>query len=411
MAEASEKYEKAIVLTQRWGSGKLPIGSQFKLRDTDRIMTLIEADGYPHGKFVFDDGEEFDVGKYFDFFFSEKEKEIPTDLNPSEDDYDEDLWDKLDDVYNPKKSNGEDLSGGSIRKTFVEEIKIDKKFFENIPVFDVTSIVREIVHNPFSIKGQKLEIELLKYAVEDYPDFTREKLKELFLYCNYEDTENPNVIILNKNNERQGLLFCVGEKLLFAPKNKIYDEYFYQSNTEIGFFNTADSYFDVALDTIKKYKNQFLRESTKGSYGYQANSTVKTLLAFACECYLKSLLLADGKDLDEIKKMGHGLSVLYTSLDDNAQADIFSIMERSNYGKREEITNYSYEALNLSDKFMLDLARVDDAFVDSRYCAEKDKNIDYFFLYQMASALRIFAQKHRHLTSPFSENIQSNLKQ
>ena len=72
-------------------------------------------------------------------------------------------------------------------------------------------------------------------------------------------------------------------------------------------------------------------EKNKESLGYQADATIKTLLAFSCECYLKSMLISDGKNLDEIKKLGHGLSVLFTSLDSDLIGYIFEYMERNGY--------------------------------------------------------------------------------
>ena len=69
MSSSSEQKIKAIVLAQNWGAGKIPIGTEFKQKDSERILKLVECEGYPHGKFVFDDGEEFNIGKCFDFFF------------------------------------------------------------------------------------------------------------------------------------------------------------------------------------------------------------------------------------------------------------------------------------------------------------------------------------------------------
>ena len=63
--------EKAIQLVEKWGAGKIAIGSKYKLKGSDRILELIECEGYPNGKFLFNDGEEFNVGKYFNAFFIE----------------------------------------------------------------------------------------------------------------------------------------------------------------------------------------------------------------------------------------------------------------------------------------------------------------------------------------------------
>lgn len=59
---------------------------------------------------------------------------------------------------------------------------------------------------------------------------------------------------------------------------------------------------------------------------------------------------------------------------------------------------------------MLDLAMVDDAFVDSWYSAEDDKNTDYKFLYQLALALRHCSKKEYMTSSPFDESITSIIK-
>ena len=75
MANTSEQKLKAIILVQNWGAGKIPIGTEYKLKDSDRILKLVECDGFSHGKFVFDNNEEFNIGKYFDDFFVEKKKE------------------------------------------------------------------------------------------------------------------------------------------------------------------------------------------------------------------------------------------------------------------------------------------------------------------------------------------------
>ena len=150
-------------------------------------------------------------------------------------------------------------------------------------------------------------------------------------------------------------------------------------------------------------------ERNKESLGYQTDATIKTLLAFSCECYLKSMLISQGKDLDEIKKLGHGLSILFTSLNSDLVGTIFDYMEKNGYNIEKNYFQSSYETNDLTEKFMLDLARVDDAFVDSRYNAERDKNTNYSFLYQFALALRKCSKKYNMLNSPFSESIESKI--
>ena len=69
MSNNSKIKKKAIALVQEWGAGKISIGTEFKLMGTDRILKLVESEGYPYGKLIFNDGEEFNIGKYFNYFF------------------------------------------------------------------------------------------------------------------------------------------------------------------------------------------------------------------------------------------------------------------------------------------------------------------------------------------------------
>lgn len=408
-----EQKEKAIVLAQRWGAGKIPIGSEFKLKGTERTMTLVSCDDYMYGKFVFNDGEEFNIGKYFNEYFVVMVNEIDQEQDVSV--YDESAWDALDDIYNPKKENGEDLTESSIRRTSVQEQK--NKNFHDFAYFDVTEIIENILkHNN---KKEKMEViqKLYKYLnVQNFPFFTKDKLSIIFNSCKLEKTSQPGILRVKNEDTLIGFLAYEEGKYFFAPKNKILsDEYSFESNNSIGFFHTAESYLDIALTTIEKYKKEFLPlyhtnlEKNTESLGYQADATIKTLLAFSCECYLKSMLISDGKNLEEIKKIGHGLSVLFTSLDSDSIEYIFRYMERNGYDIDKKLYQPTYETNDLTEKFMLDLARVDDAFVDSRYSAEKDKNTNYSFLYQFAIALRKCSEKRNVLNSPFTESIESRV--
>ena len=143
---------------------------------------------------------------------------------------------------------------------------------------------------------------------------------------------------VKSGNIEIGFLAFEGGKYFFAPKSKeLSEEYAFESNNSVGFFHTAESYLDIALSTIEKYKKDFLPlyhsnlEKNRESLGYQADATIKTLLAFSSECYLKSMLISNGKNLDEIKNLGHGLSVLFTSLDSDLIGYVFSYMERNGY--------------------------------------------------------------------------------
>ena len=412
MANIGESKEKAIILVQRWGAGKIAIGNQFKLKDTDRIITLINCDGFPYGKFVFDDGEEFNIGKYFDAFFVEIVRQQEEQKNSE---YNESVWDNLDDIYNPKLKNGDDVSGSFIRKSFAAEQMNDD--FSSFAYFDVTEIINDV------LKDKNVSEDALK-KLHNYvntgksPIFTKDRLACIFGVCKLEESTNKDFLDVILEEQTIGHLTILDYRFIFIPKfsvlTNLIKDYSFDQNSTNGFFNTAESYFDIALMTIEKYKNEFVPFIHSGSsqnsvsLGYQANASIKTLLAFACECYLKSALINQGKDLDSIKKLGHGLSVLFTSLDDDFMGDVFSNMEKRGY----DIFNYfnsKYETNDLTENFMLDLAKVDDAFVDSRYNAENYKNTDYMFLYKFACALRTCCKNKMIVNSPFAESIESKM--
>ena len=407
-----EVKEKAIVLAQRWGAGKIPIGSEFKLKDTDRIITLVSCDGYSHGKFIFDDGEEFNIGKYFDAFFVEivrqQEEQNTREYNVS-------AWNALDDIHNPKKENGEDLIESSIRKTSVQEQR--NKSFHDFSYFDVTEIIETMLKSQNKNENNELFKKIYKYLnIQNFPFFTKEKISVIFNNCKLEKTSQSGILKVKSGNIEIGFLAFEGGKYFFAPKSKeLSEEYAFESNNSVGFFHTAESYLDIALSTIEKYKKDFLPlyhsnlEKNRESLGYQADATIKTLLAFSCECYLKSMLISNGKNLDEIKKLGHGLSILFTSLDSDLIGYVFGYMENNGYNIEKNFYQPVYETNDLTEKFMLDLARVDDAFIDSRYNAERDKNTNYSFLYQFALALRKCSEKKNMLNSPFTESIESRI--
>lgn len=402
---ANDRGEKAIVLVQRWGAGKIPINTEFKLKDSNRILKLIACDGYPYGKMVFDNGEVFDIGKYFDSYFLEVKLEIEEQENNV---YDEEFWNELDKVI-----NGSDT--GEVRKSFVSPQ--ENRNFHNFAYYDVTEIIDEKLRTKDVATDNKLIGELYKYFNKNnYPFFTKDKLVILFNSCKFEKTRYNSILKVIKNNSIIGYLIMEDNKYMFTPKVKsMDDEYSYKEDNSTGFFYTAESYLDVALSSIENYKREFINlyhnnlGKNKNSFGYQADSTIKTLLAFASECYLKALLIDDGKDLNDIKNIGHGLSVLFTSLNDDDIAYIFSYMERHGYDINKSMYSPSYEANDLTEKFMLDLARVDGAFVDSRYCAENDKNTDYNFLYQFAFALRYCLKKKFMTSSPFDNLIENKV--
>ena len=404
MSNNSNIKKKAIALVQEWGAGKISIGTEFKLMGTDRILKLIESEGYPYGKLIFNDGEEFNIGKYFNFFF------LPNTLEKTEQEkspvYNEELWDEIAETIKQDKDS-------SIIKTFVSEQ--ENKSYHNITFYDVTEIIEAIIKLP-NTTPKDYPKQLYNYLIyNNYPYFTKEKLYKLFSTCEFHKTTQKNYIKVIKKNENIGYLVANSGKYIFVPKKQnLKDEYAYENNQSIGFFNTAENYLEIALSSIERYKKQFVpiyntsSDKSKESYSYQADASIKTLLAFSCECYIKSLLINEGFDLANLKS--HKLSVLFTSLGDDRIAKIFAFMERNGYNLENSMYNQNYKTNDLTEKFMLDLAMVDDAFVDSRYSAEDDKNTDYNFLYQLALALRHYSKKEYMTSSPFDESISSIIK-
>ena len=404
MSNNSNIKKKAIALVQEWGAGKISIGTEYKLMGTDRILKLIESEGYPYGKLIFNDGEEFNIGKYFNFFF------LPNTLEKTEQEkspvYNEELWDEIAETIKQDKDS-------SIIKTFVSEQ--ENKSYHNITFYDVTEIIEAIIKLP-NTTPKDYPKQLYNYLIyNNYPYFTKEKLYKLFSTCEFHKTTQKNYIKVIKKNENIGYLVANSGKYIFVPKKQnLKDEYAYENNQSIGFFNTAENYLEIALSSIERYKKQFVPiyntspDKSKESYSYQADASIKTLLAFSCECYIKSLLINEGFDLANLKS--HKLSVLFTSLGDDQIAKIFAFMERNGYNLENSMYNQIYKTNDLTEKFMLDLAMVDDAFVDSRYSAEDDKNTDYNFLYQLALALRHYSKKEYMTSSPFDESISSIIK-
>ena len=404
MSNNSKIKKKAIALVQEWGAGKISIGTEFKLMGTDRILKLVESEGYPYGKLIFNDGEEFNIGKYFNSFF------LPNTLEKTEQEkspvYNEEVWNEL-------TKNIEQDKDSSIIKTFVSEQ--ENKSYHNITFYDVTEIIEAIIKLP-NTTPKDYPKQLYNYLIyNNYPYFTKEKLYKLFSTCEFHKTTQKNYIKVIKKNENIGYLVANSGKYIFVPKKQnLKDEYAYENNQSIGFFNTAENYLEIALSSIERYKKQFVPiyntspDKSKESYSYQADASIKTLLAFSCECYIKSLLINEGFDLANLKS--HKLSVLFTSLSDDQIAKIFAFMERNGYNLENSMYNQNYKTNDLTEKFMLDLAMVDDAFVDSRYSAEDDKNTDYNFLYQLALALRHYSKKEYMTSSPFDESISSIIK-
>ena len=344
MANVSEPKVKAIILTQNWGAGRIPIGTEYKLKDSAKIMKLVECDGYPYGKFVFDDNEEFNIGKYFDAFFVEIKKEMD-EANIETSVYNEEAWNKAD-----KKLNTDENS--LIRKT-LGSAQINESFHD-MAYYDVTNIIDIIVKNKDK-NIEDLSPDIVKklygyFIYNNYPYFTKEKLNVLFATCEFKKTKDSSIVRVIKNNIDIGYLISESGKYIFAPKNKdLKDEYRFENNNSVGFFYTAESYLDIALSTLIRYKKQFVPVyntqfgKNNESLGYQADASIKTLLAFSCECYLKALIINNGKNIDDIKKLGHGLSVLYTSLSDEQIGYIFNFMENQGYELGNKMYHMEYE--------------------------------------------------------------------
>ncbi len=395
--------EKAIQLVEKWGAGKIAIGSKYKLKESDRILELIECEGYPNGKFLFNDGEEFNVGKYFNAFFIENTLNL-SDEQETTPVYDEDVWDEMHKKFN---------KGGdkNIITTFASPQ--ENEGFHDIMLLDVSTIIEEILDNKTAVADKMLNV-LHGYLNENnFPLFTREKLYVLFGRCQFVKTNHDNVLKVKVKDKEIGYLVADSNKYIFVPKNiKLSNEYSYENDNSIGFYYAAESYLDVALSTINNYKEHFIPvynnsdNRNKQYLGYQMDSTIKTLLAFSCECYLKALLMSSGKSINDMKDLGHSLTVLFTSLDDETIGKVFSYMERNGYNISLQKV---YETNDLTEKFMLDLAKNDDAFTDIRYSAENDKNTDYDFLYRFALSLRNSTEKELFQKSPFSNSIEENI--
>ncbi len=395
--------EKAIQLVEKWGAGKIAIGSKYKLKGSDRILELVECEGYPNGKFLFNDGEEFNVGKYFNAFFIENTLNL-SDEQETTPVYDEDVWDEMHKKFN---------KGGdkNIITTFASSQ--ENEGFHDIMLLDVSKIIEEILDNKTAVADKMLNV-LQDYLNENnFPLFTREKLYVLFGRCQFVKTNHDNVLKVKVKDKEIGYLVADSNKYIFVPKNiKLSNEYSYENDNSIGFYYAAESYLDVALSTINNYKEHFIPvynnsdNRNKQYLGYQMDSTIKTLLAFSCECYLKALLMSSGKSINDMKDLGHSLTVLFTSLDDETIGKVFSYMERNGYNISLQKV---YETNDLTEKFMLDLAKNDDAFTDIRYSAENDKNTDYDFLYRFALSLRNSTEKELFQKSPFSNSIEENI--
>lgn len=201
--------EKAIQLVQRWGAGKIAIGSKFKLKDSNRVLELIECEGYPNGKFIFDDGEEFNIGKYFDAFFTDNTINL-SDEQETAPVYDEDTWNK---VHNEFNKSGDK----NIITTFASSQ--ENEGFHDIMLLDVSTIIEEILENKTAVADKMLNV-LHGYLNENnFPLFTREKLYMLFGSCQFVETKENSILKVKALGKEIGYLVADSNKYIFVPKN------------------------------------------------------------------------------------------------------------------------------------------------------------------------------------------------
>ena len=281
----------AITLLQNWLSKNNPmaIGTKFMIKDQDKTIVLVACEGYPKGKFIYETGEDFDIAQNATCEF------IPIDLEEERETiFDEELWDKVDaqlngefigideetgePIYKPLKI--EDESKPLIFKTLGSPQKDEK--FHDFEYYDVTTIIESLLkaENHSEINEQQKQYkQLIKYMLNnDYPVFTKEALYYVFLNCTFENTRDSNIKKVKAKGVFIGYLAELSGKFMFAPKTKVFEgsEYSYNNNQSLGFFYTAESYLDIALETIKLDKEKFVSrhpadsERNNEDYGYQA---------------------------------------------------------------------------------------------------------------------------------------------
>lgn len=247
-----------------------------------------------------------------------------------------------------------------------------------------------------------------------FPRFTESMMKAYFAgNADLARAENGTgfEFVLKNNNQGKYKFHEDGSLEYISFYDEALKDYTFDKNHSIGFYYTAEGYYDAALAIIEDYQKRFEKVYDLGnldkstvSYGYHQDSIIRTLLAFSCECYLKSLLLNQGNSLNDLKSLSHGLVDLYHALDSDTFADVFSDMKRNGYNiNKYKSPNISYDNPDLTEKFMIELGIVDDAFVDSRYCAEKDKNTNYEFLYRFAKSLKNVSDERIKVISPFND--------
>ena len=314
------------------------------------------------GKCFFEDvhGNRVDIMEYFNCDF----EPVITHIN-------KDIWDTVDEELNKDVSES-----SNIRKTIGSS-------------------------NEGSGKFPKFTIEMVKAFLAGKSDLVRSENGK-----GYEFVLKNNMQGKYKFHEDGSL-----EYISFYDRDL--KNYAFDENQSVGFYNSADGYYDAAISIIKDYNKRFEKlydygsmDKNTESFGYYQDAIIKTLLAFSCECYLKSLLLNQGKTIKDLKSLSHGLVDLYHALDNDTFSDVFQDMEKNGYDIKKYVSpNIPYDNPDLTEKFMIELGMVDDAFVDARYSAENDKNTNYEFLYRFATSLRNVAGNRIKTRSPFDDGV------
>lgn len=387
---------KLITILQKHSSGKIPYETKYQIEDSGKIIILKKVEGYPKGKFIFENGEEFDVQLHYNSVFTELKKEY------TEPYYNEEVWDEFD-------------------KSLKPEEPIEK---EKMSYFEVTRIVEATNRFINETSGEIVN--------EGYSDtaFTRPlqfasntNFYMLLKNCGFKeisrnDEEESRIIQIYDSKGPIGILYNIKKVWFLIPDvKKIGSEYNYEEDKSLGFFYSAENYLYIAFETLERYSihlRPLLTDNTKSknevSYGYQADSALKTLLAFSCECYLKSLLISEGKSMKDLKDLGHGLIELFTSLDAETMTNVFE------HYKYEKLYNFSRSDEenedDTMDEFVNDLSKHSLSFTEARYSAENSKDTNYEFLKELAVALRVVTSEKinsYYNISPFYSEINEQL--
>ena len=393
---ANEKL-KLITILQKQSSGKIPYDTKYQIEDSGKIIILKKEEGYSKGKFYYETGEDFDIQQHYNSQFIEIKKELNKE---KESYYNEEVWEQFDKSINKESQQEKQLS-----------------------YFDVTRII-EALPRYKEPSGEMGELKKYNYSLNIGFNFVSDaKLYFILENCGFKQIPNDNEmgIIVYELYDLEGVMGYLYSGFgiwYFAPETKkIGTEYNYEENQSLGFYYSAENYLYIALETLERYSlhlKPLLTDNNKNkneiSYGYQADSAIKTLLAFSCECYLKSLLVLEGKKLKDLKEIGHGLIELFISLEPETITQILEIY------KYEKAFNFSRiekaENSDSIDEFMSDLSKYSLAFTDARYSAENSKDTNYEFLKELAFSLREVLDKKYILSfkiSPFYHEINEQL--